>query len=154
MEQLHGLDASFLYLESPNTPMHLGGVYLFAPEREEDHFDYATFREYVDERLHLTPVFRRRLAEPPLNIGYPWWVEDPDFALDYHLNYVSAPRPGDWDALMELAARILSRPLDRSRPLWRMVVVDGLDGIEELPEGRRAHYDQGRRSKVLLKPLG
>ncbi|MFK7970811.1 MAG: wax ester/triacylglycerol synthase family O-acyltransferase [Bacteroidia bacterium] len=135
MKQLSGLDASFLYLESANTPMHLGGVYLFAPNEPDEPFSYQSFREYVAQRLHLTPVFRRRLVEQPLNIGYPWWVEDQDFALDYHLNYVSAPRPGDWDALMELAARILSRPLDRNRPLWRMVVVDGLDGIEGVPKG-------------------
>ena len=135
MKQLSGLDASFLYLESANTPMHLGGVYLFSQESPDKPFSYSAFREYVNERLHLTPVFRRRLVEQPLNLGYPWWVEDPDFALDYHLNYVSAPRPGDWDALMELSARILSRPLDRNRPLWRLVVVDGLDGIEEIPKG-------------------
>lgn len=135
MQQLSGLDASFLYLESPQTPMHLGGVYVFSPAEEGEVFSFAAFREFMDERLHLSPVFRRRLVEPPLSLGHPWWIEDPNFTLDYHLNYVSAPRPGDWQSLWDLAARILARPLDRTRPLWRLVVVDGLDGITELPKG-------------------
>jgi hypothetical protein len=71
MKQLSGLDASFLYLESPNTPMHLGGVYIFSPKEGEESFSYPAFREFVAERLHLTPVFRRRLVEQPLNLGIP-----------------------------------------------------------------------------------
>jgi diacylglycerol O-acyltransferase len=121
-------------MESPRTPMHLGGIYIFAPPASGG-FDFDAFKRLMHSRIHLSRVFRERMVEVPLDLGYPYWVEDPDFDLEYHINHVALPPPGDENALMELAARTLARPLDLHRPLWRLLVVDGLDGIEGLPKG-------------------
>jgi diacylglycerol O-acyltransferase / wax synthase len=136
MEQLTGLDASFIYFETPNAPGHVFSVWIYdqssAPEGK------VTFKgilEHVRSRLHLSPTFRRRLVPVPLDLDHPYWLEDPDFDLEYHVRHIALPRPGDWRQLCIQLARLHSRPLDRSRPLWEMYVIEGLDDVEGLPEG-------------------
>ncbi|MGD8977280.1 MAG: wax ester/triacylglycerol synthase family O-acyltransferase [Gammaproteobacteria bacterium] len=133
MEQLESLDSAFIYLETRNAPMHIGSVQIY--EGTEARFDFARYRELVRSRLPLSPVFRRRAVRVPMNLGRPYWVEDPNFDLDLHLEHVSLPRPGGWKELRALAQDRFSSPLDPHRPLWSMTFVEGLDGISGLPPG-------------------
>jgi WS/DGAT/MGAT family acyltransferase len=130
MQPLSGLDSSFLYLEDSHQPMHVGSVLVF-----EGSIKFSDFRKTIASRVHLVPRLRQRLAMVPFGIGKPYWVDDPAFNLDMHLQHVALPSPGDWKALRGLAARIFSVPLDRSRPLWEMTFVEGLDEIPQVPPG-------------------
>ncbi|HAS40642.1 MAG TPA: hypothetical protein DCS93_09190, partial [Microscillaceae bacterium] len=94
MQQLSGLDATFLYIESTRAPMHVGGVYIFEPSQKGDRIDYYQFRDFIESRLHISRVFRQRLVEAPLDMSHPYWIEDPHFDLEYHLQYVAIPQPG------------------------------------------------------------
>jgi WS/DGAT/MGAT family acyltransferase len=134
MKQLSGLDSLFLYLETPSTPMHIGSLCIYdqstAPGKTVGFKDIIRF---YDERLHKAKAFRRRLAEVPLGLGHPYWIEDPDFDLEFHLRHIALPKPGDWRQLCILTARLLSRPLDLKRPLWEAWVIEGLDNVEGIP---------------------
>jgi WS/DGAT/MGAT family acyltransferase len=130
MQPLSGLDSSFLYLEDAHQPMHVGSVLVF-----EGSMNFASFRETMASRVHLVPSLKQRLAMVPFGIGKPYWVEDPAFNLDMHLQHVALPSPGSWKELRGLAARIFSVPLDRTRPLWEMTLVEGLDHIPQVPPG-------------------
>ena len=128
MEQLSGLDASFIYMEGPRTPMHIGAVYIIDAAHSPE-FSYRTFVEHVRTRLPLVPLLRKSVVEVPLDLGRPFWINDADFDLSAHLPKVGCPRPGGAEDLMDLAARVFSRPLDRSRPLWEIMFVDGVDSV-------------------------
>ncbi|NOQ84031.1 MAG: wax ester/triacylglycerol synthase family O-acyltransferase [Myxococcales bacterium] len=130
MQPLSGLDSSFLYLEDAHQPMHVGSVLVF-----EGTMNFESFRETMASRVHLVPRLKQRLAMVPFGIGKPYWVEDPAFNLDMHLQHVALPSPGSWKELRGLAARIFSVPLDRTRPLWEMTLVEGLDTIPQVPPG-------------------
>ena len=130
MQALTGLDSSFLFLEDAHQPMHVGSVLVF-----EGSMDFESFRQTMASRIHLVPRLRQRLAMVPFGIGKPYWVEDPDFNLDMHLQHIALPSPGGWKELRSLAARIFSTPLDRTRPLWEMTFVEGLDNIPQVPPG-------------------
>jgi WS/DGAT/MGAT family acyltransferase len=122
VERLTRLDASFLYLEEPDTPMHVGGVLILeAPPGGVD-----ALAELVEARLPLVPRYRQRVAEVPGHLANPVWVDDPDFDIAYHLRRNGLPRPGTEGQLLDLVSRLASRPLDRRRPLWEMYLVDGL----------------------------
>lgn len=133
MQVLDSLDSAFLYLETPNSPMHIGSVQIY--EGRGDTFDFGTYRELVRSRLHISSVFRRRVVHVPMNLGRPYWVEDPKFDLDAHLEHISLPRPGTWRQLRDLAEQRFATPLDSNRPLWALTFVEGLEGIPELPGG-------------------
>jgi WS/DGAT/MGAT family acyltransferase len=130
MQPLSGLDSSFLYLEDAHQPMHVGSVLVF-----EGSMNFASFRETMASRVHLVPRLKQRLAMVPFGIGKPYWVEDPAFNLDMHLQHMALPSPGSWKELRGIAARIFSVPLDRTRPLWEMTLVEGLDHIPQVPPG-------------------
>jgi len=128
-ERLSAQDRSFLVFDGPTTPMHVGAVTLLeaAPLRTADGgIDVARIRRHVAACLHWMPRYRQRIAYVPV-FQYPVWVDDQDFDLDYHVRHVSLPLPGGDTQLKELAARIMSQPLDPSRPLWEMWVVEGLE---------------------------
>jgi diacylglycerol O-acyltransferase / wax synthase len=127
MERLSGLDASFLYLESPNNHMHVAATMTFDPSTVEGGYSFDKVRDLLKSRLHLLPQFRQRLAAVPFNLHHPVWVEDPDFDLDYHLRRIAAPAPGSYHELADIAGDIAGRQLDRSRPLWEMYIVEGLE---------------------------
>ncbi|MBT8202033.1 MAG: wax ester/triacylglycerol synthase family O-acyltransferase [Acidimicrobiia bacterium] len=134
MQQLSGLDASFLNLETPTQRGHVGGVVVVDPATAPDGWGFDTVRSLIEERIELLPFFRRRLLSVPMEMDHPYWVEDPDFDLDFHLRHIGVPAPGGREELATLVARIHERPLDRSRPLWEMYLIEGLDG------GRMATY--------------
>jgi WS/DGAT/MGAT family acyltransferase len=122
VERLTRLDASFLYLEEPDTPMHVGGVLILdAPPGGVD-----ALAALVEARLALVPRYRQRVAEVPGHLANPVWVDDPDFDIAYHVRRNGLPRPGTEEQLFDLVSRLTSRPLDRRRPLWEAYLVDGL----------------------------
>jgi diacylglycerol O-acyltransferase len=136
MEQLSGLDASFIYAEMANTPMHIGSLMIYDPSTAPNGF--VRFKDILrtfEERLERTALFRRKLFTVPFYLDQPYWVEDHDFDLEFHLRHIALPQPGDWRQLCILVARLHSRPLDRSRPLWEAYVIEGLDNVEGLPPG-------------------
>lgn len=135
MRQLSELDASFLYLESANAPMHIGSIYLFDASERATPLAFSTFVAYLRSRLHVVPVFRQRLKEIPLRLGRPYWIDDPGFSIERHLAYVSLGENSRETSLMTLASRILEEPLKRDRPLWHITFVDGFRLGDE-KEGR------------------
>jgi diacylglycerol O-acyltransferase / wax synthase len=128
MKRLTGLDASFLYMETPTAPMHVAGLYVYDPSGIPGGYSFEKVEQLVKERLHLLPPYRQRVVEIPFQLYHPLWIEDPDFDLHYHLRRTALPSPGGKAELAEVAADIMSRPLDRSRPLWEMWLVEGLEG--------------------------
>ena len=128
VQRLSGLDASFLALETPANHMHVMGVAVLDPSDAPGDFGFDRFVRHVEERLPLIPPFRRRLVTVPFGLDAPVWIEDPAFDLDYHLRRVALPAPGGPRQLEALAADVAGRPLDRTRPLWEMYFVEGLEG--------------------------
>ena len=125
-DRLSPLDVSFLYMEEPSTPMHVGGVAIF--EVPEEGFDYERLVDLIKERIGLVPRYRQRVRWVPGRLANPVWVDDENFDVTYHVRRSALPRPGTQEQLNELVARIMSRPLDRDRPLWEMYLVEGLEG--------------------------
>jgi len=126
MRQLSGLDASFLNIETPSAHGHVASMIVVDPSHAGSGDPYADLRRIFQERLHLLEVYRRKLAEVPFGLDHPYWVDDPDLDLEFHLRELALPAPGDDRQLGEQVARIVSRPLDRSRPLWELYVISGL----------------------------
>jgi WS/DGAT/MGAT family acyltransferase len=123
LDRLTPVDASFLHQEGPVSHMHIGGLTLIEgppPTMDE-------FLEQIRRRLHLVPRYRHKLAHTALDSGRPVWVDDPSFNLDYHVRHTALPAPGSWEQLQELTARIFSQQLDRSKPLWEMWLIEGLE---------------------------
>jgi WS/DGAT/MGAT family acyltransferase len=136
MRQLTAQDAAFLYLESQGAHLHLTALYIYdqstAPGGLVRHKDIL---KYVESRLHTSPVFRQKLVSLPLSVDYPYWVDDDQFDLEFHIRHIALPEPRDWRQLCILVARSHSRRLDLSRPPWEMYVVEGLDNIKGIPKG-------------------
>jgi len=124
-ERLTSLDASFLYLETPSMHMHVAGVSVLAP-REDGPLRYEDVERVVEARLHLAPKLRQRVLPVPGNLARPLWVDDDRFDLDFHLRRAAIPAPGGRLQLERAVGRVLSRPLDRSKPLWELYVYEGL----------------------------
>src|SRR5215471_3080358 len=142
MDQLSGMDASFLHLETPETPMHVGSLMLLElPEGYQGDF-YETLKALVSRRMHLAPALTRKLAQMPFELAEPLWIEDDDIDLDYHVRTVTLRRPGTMAQLEQLVGRLHPSLLDRSRPLWEAYVVDGLEN------GQVALYFKAHHSAV------
>jgi diacylglycerol O-acyltransferase len=122
MDRLTAIDASFLHQEKSTSHMHVGAVITF----EGPPPDFETVTELLRGRLHLVPRYRQKLAFPPAGSGRPLWVDDPDFNLEYHVRQTALPAPGSEEQLFNLASRIFSQQLDRSKPLWELWVVEGI----------------------------
>ncbi|HEY7829290.1 MAG TPA: wax ester/triacylglycerol synthase family O-acyltransferase [Solirubrobacteraceae bacterium] len=123
LDRLTAVDASFLHQEGAHSHMHVGGLTILEgppPSIEE-------FLEQIRWRLHLVPRYRHKLAHTALDSGRPVWVDDPSFSLEYHVRHTALPAPGGWEQLQSLTARIFSQRLDRSKPLWEMWLIEGLD---------------------------
>jgi diacylglycerol O-acyltransferase len=136
VQQLSGMDASFIYAETPRAHLAGGGVSIYDPSTAPD--GRVTFKgilDYIGKRLHEARVFRQRVVRVPLDLDHPYWIEDPDFDLEFHVRHIALPKPGDWRQLCIQVARLISRPLDLDRPLWEFYVVEGLDHVEGVPEG-------------------
>ncbi|MBV9314399.1 MAG: wax ester/triacylglycerol synthase family O-acyltransferase [Pseudonocardia sp.] len=123
-DRLSALDASFLYLEQPTTPMHVGAVAIFRPPRSG--LDYEDLLHLVEQRIILVPRYRQKVRHVPAALARPVWVDDPEFDLTFHVRRSALPKPGSERSLNALVARLMSRPLDHTRPLWEMYLVEGL----------------------------
>ena len=126
MQQLTGLDASFLAFETANSTGHVGGVCVLDPREAPEPLTLARLTTVLGERVPLVPVLRRKLLHAPLDLDQPYWVDDPDFDIEYHIREIALPRPGSDAQLAEQVARLHARPLDRSRPLWEIYLITGL----------------------------
>ena len=141
-DRLSAQDASFLLAESDRTPMHVGAVAILEAgslRGEDGGIDIARYRRAVESVLHWIPRYRQKLAEVPLE-GWPVWIDDRHFDLGYHIRHVSLPRPGTLAQLKELCSRILSQRLERSRPLWEIWVIEGLEGGEQFALINKVHH--------------
>jgi diacylglycerol O-acyltransferase / wax synthase len=126
VKQLSGLDATFLTMETANQFGHVSSVSVYERPDDPDFEPYPAWKAAVAKRLHLLEPLRRRLVEVPFAIDHPFWVEDPDFDLDYHVRHTALPPPGGDEQMSKLVARLIGRPLDRKRPLWESYVIEGL----------------------------
>jgi diacylglycerol O-acyltransferase / wax synthase len=154
LDRLTAVDASFLHQEGPTSHMHVGGLTILEgppPAMEE-------FLEQIRRRLHLVPRYRHKLAYTALDSGRPVWVDDPTFNLAYHVRHTALPAPGSWEQLRNLTARIFSQALDRSRPLWEMWLIEGLDPKIEMearppgsPASGRLRHPPGDRFALISK---
>ena len=124
LDRLTAIDASFLHQEGPESHMHVGGLSIFEgpPPALDD------FLDSLRMRLHLVPRYRQRLSVPPLEAGRPLWVDDPTFNIEYHVRQTALPHPGSEGQLLRLVGRIFSQQLDRSKPLWEVWLIEGLEG--------------------------
>ncbi|GEQ86976.1 hypothetical protein ULMS_24840 [Patiriisocius marinistellae] len=130
IKQISGSDAAFLYAESPTSPMHIASLNIV-----EGSLNFKDFKKIVASKMHLIPKFRQRLLNVPMNLDYPYWVDDPNFDLDLHLNRIKLPDPSNWKTLRSLTSSIFSAPLDLRRPLWSIHFIEGIDEIAQVPKG-------------------
>ena len=124
-DRLSALDVSFLYMETPTTAMHVGGVAVFEPPA--DGFDYDRLVQLISQRIGLVPRYRQKVRWVPGHLANPVWVDDPEFDVTYHVRRSALPKPGTDAQLRELVGRLQSRQLDRNRPLWEIYLVEGLE---------------------------
>jgi WS/DGAT/MGAT family acyltransferase len=123
LDRLTGTDAGFLHQESSSAHMHIGGVLLFEGPAPK----FADVLDHVRGRLHLVPRYRQKLATPPAGSGRPFWVDDTNFNLEYHIRNAALPSPGSEEQLLEMTARVASQALDRTKPLWEFWLVEGIE---------------------------
>jgi diacylglycerol O-acyltransferase / wax synthase len=129
VRQLTSLDAQFLAVETPRTYGHVGGLAVYEPSTAPGgRLEIGDVCKLVSERLHLLPPFRWKLVKVPFGLDHPYWVEDPDFDIDFHIRESAVAPPGDDRHLADVVSRIFARPLDRSRPLWELYLIHGLEG--------------------------
>ena len=141
MQQLSGQDALFLYGEMENTPMHIGPVFIYDPSTAPG--GIVRFKDILrtfQERLHRSPVFTRKLLNVPFGLDHPFWVEDPNTDIEFHVRHVALPKPGDWRQFCIQIARLHARALDRAHPLWEAYIIEGLNNVQGLPPGSFAMF--------------
>lgn len=149
MKQLGVLDTAFINLEHPNTPQHVGGLGIYDPSTAPGGF--VRFKGVIanfERRLLKHTIFRSRLLRVPGNVDRPYWVEDANFDVEFHIRHIALPQPGDWRQLCILVARLHARPLDMNRPLWEAYIIEGLDNIPGVPKGGFAIYTKMHHSLV------
>ena len=136
MLQLSGQDASFVYLETPHTPMHIGSVGIYDPSTAPGGFvRFKDILSFIQSRLGSARSFRQRLVRVPFDLDHPYWIEDPEFDIEFHVRHIALPKPGDWRQLCIQVARLHARPMDLSKPLWEFTILEGLDNVDGLPPG-------------------
>ncbi|MFD0917124.1 wax ester/triacylglycerol synthase family O-acyltransferase [Pseudahrensia aquimaris] len=147
MDQLSGIDASFLYFETKRTPMHVAGLTLYDMPEGFKGSIYKHFRSFFESRIHLIPIFHRKLARTVFELDHPGWVDAGELDLDYHLQSVKLPKPGSQAQLEKLVAEMHAEPLDRKKPLWQFTIIDGL---EKGPNGekRAAMYSKVHHAAI------
>ena len=147
--QLGVIDSAFINLENPTVPQQIGSLGIYDPSTAPGGF--VRFKDVLanfEQRLSRLPIFRTRLVEVPLGLDRPYWVLDPNFDVEFHIRHIALPKPGDWRQLCIQVARLHSRPLDMSRPLWEAYIIEGLDNIPGLPAGSFAIYTKMHHSLV------
>ena len=141
MKQLSGADSMFLQFEHGNNFMHVASLAIYDPSTAPGGgVRFKDILRFFSSRIEQFPQFRRRLVTVPLSLDRPYWIEDPTFDVEFHVRHIALPHPGDWRQLCIQVARLHSRPLDRSRPLWEAYVIEGLHNIPGVPKGSFALY--------------
>jgi WS/DGAT/MGAT family acyltransferase len=136
MEQLSGLDATFINMETRNAPTHISSLMVYDQSTApEGRVTFKGILANVESRLHLARCFRQKIVRVPFGFDHPYWIEAADFDLEFHVRHIALPKPGDWRQLCIQVARLHARPLDLGKPLWEMFVIEGLDEVEGLPPG-------------------
>ena len=126
MKQLSGADSMFLQFEHGNNFMHVASLAIYDPSTAPGGgVRFKDILRFFSSRIEQFPQFRRRLVTVPLSLDRPYWIEDPTFDVEFHVRHIALPHPGDWRQLCIQVARLHSRPLDRSRPLWEAYVIEG-----------------------------
>jgi WS/DGAT/MGAT family acyltransferase len=139
----------FLRLEHGNQYMHVAGLGIYDPATAPGGFvRFKDILKFFESRLDAAPVFRRRLVTVPFDLDRPYWIEDEHVDVEFHVRHVALPAPGDWRQLCIQVARIHSRPLDRSKPLWEAYVIEGLDHIPGIPKGSFAFYTKFHHAAI------
>jgi len=136
LQQLSGLDASFLYLETSNSPMHIGAMAIYDPSTAEG--AQVGFKQIMQNTLRRAShigAMNNVLVEVPMRLDHPYWCSNGEFDPEFHLRHIALPKPGDWRQLCIQVSRLHARPLDRARPLWEMYIIEGLDNIQGYPPG-------------------
>lgn len=153
MQRLSGIDASFLYLETPSAHMHVCMTGIYDTSTMPNGYSFEAFRDHIVGRFHSIPAFTRRLVEVPFQLHHPMWVEDPDFDPDYHVRRITAPEPGGRRELAAVAAQIASVPLDRTKPLWEVWVIEGLkhDRIGFVAKVHHAAIDGASGAEIMTE---
>jgi WS/DGAT/MGAT family acyltransferase len=147
MQQLSGVDTMFLNLETGAQFGHVSSICIYEPGT----ISYESVLANLEERLHLIPPFRRKLVEVPLGLDHPYWIEDEDFDLEFHVRHTAIPAPGTDQQLATLVERLISKPLDRSHPLWELWVIEGLSGgrVAQLTKIHHATIDGAAGVELL-----
>ena len=149
MKQLTPTDSIFVFNESPSAPLHISPLLIYGPpEAGQEPVRFKDILDRFQQRLHKSPVFRRKLSRVPMDLDRPYWVEDKDFDLEFHVRHMALPKPGDWRQFCILIARLHSRPLDLNRPPWEAYVIEGLNNINGLPPGSFALYMKIHHSAI------
>ena len=149
MRQLSGLDASFLYLETANAPMHISSLAIY--DQSTAPGGKVRFKDIIENttnRIKRLPILSRHLLTVPLGLDHPYWVSDGSFDPEFHIRHIALPAPGDWRQLCIQVARVHARPLDRGRPLWEMYVIEGLDNVAGYPPGCFALFTKMHHAAV------
>lgn len=136
MSKLSGLDALFLKVDRPHAASHCTMIYIYDQSTVEgQRLGFRQIVQHISERLDVSPVFKRKIVQVPFGLGYPYWVEDDLFDIDFHVRHFALPKPGDWRQFCIMVSRIHARSVDLSRAPWEMYVIEGLDNIEGIPKG-------------------
>ena len=136
MRQLNASDAAFIYSDSAHANSNVSLLHIYDQSTAPNGVvRFKQILNHLENRLHQLPVLRQKVLRVPLDLDYPYWVEDEAFDIEYHVRHIALPKPGDWRQFCIQAARIHARPLDLQRPLWEMYVIEGLDSFLDLPEG-------------------
>lgn len=134
MRQLSEADASFIYLETPENPLHIGCLLLLDDSSLESPLSCNALKGALQQRLHLVPTMRQRIVQLPLKLDNPYWADDPEFNLDRHIRDITLPSPGRFGTLMRFVGESLATPLNKDKPLWEITLFRGLGDIDRCPE--------------------
>ena len=149
MKQLTGLDASFLYMETANAPMHISGLGIYDPSTAPGgKVRFKDIIENTNNRALGLPVMTQTLVTVPLGLDHPYWVTDGAYDPEFHIRHIALPSPGDWRQLCIQVARLHARPLDRSKPLWELYVIEGLDNVAGVPRGSFAMFTKTHHAAI------
>ena len=141
MKQLSGADSMFLQFERGNNFMHVASLSIYDPSTAPDGgVRFKDVLRFFASRVAQFPQFRRRLVSLPLSLDRPYWIESPTIDVEFHVRHIALPHPGDWRQLCIQVARLHSRPLDRSKPLWEAYIIEGLHNVHGVPPGSFALY--------------
>ncbi|MBK7684636.1 MAG: hypothetical protein IPJ25_00270 [Rhodocyclaceae bacterium] len=135
MKYLSGMDNLFLAMDKGNQHLHVASLSIYDPSTAPGgKVRFKAILSHFSNRLNVSKIFRRRLVAARFGLDRPYWIEDAEIDIEYHVRHIALPHPGDWRQLMIQVARLHSRPLDMTKPLWEAYIIEGLDKIPGIPQ--------------------